>query len=243
MGAGMSDVAGSNARQLSALAAAGPVVRHLGRVRAAVLLTIIATPPTAAAQPPQAGEVQVVASPAGSGPDEITYEIRAEECRIRWTISRSGINQGIAQHRAECSLPLSKQVELNSRILDAVVIKEPAFRSLFVGSLATFPELSERLALSARRARDWNAARGTPAMSQPLDAYVLNLLSSGVILTEWRRLFEQKHLVFGVSGIEHVAVATAGSLPFFHLLEAEGMKASDRVPFNCLLWFSAMRQP
>jgi hypothetical protein len=86
-----------------------------------------------------ASEVDIVQSPVGSGPEDTTYEIHSGSCRIRWTVSRAGVNQGVAQHRAECRLPLSEQIALNAKILDQVVEREPTFRTLFLGRLRPFP--------------------------------------------------------------------------------------------------------
>jgi hypothetical protein len=199
----------------------------------------------ALAQQPQAGsEVRIVPSPVGSGPGETTYEVRSGSCWIRWTIARSGVNQGIAQHRAECSLPLSEQIALNSRILDKVIESEPTFRTLFLGRLKPFPDFSVRLATAAKRSPEWDARHGRPKSSRPLDRYLLDVLSSTEppVFAEWKRLFEEKHLTFAVSGVEEVSVGAAGTLPYFPQLVAHGVKASDRLPFDSLIWFSAVRQ-
>jgi hypothetical protein len=205
----------------------------------------LATIGVAQAQQPQpSSEVRIVQSPVGSGPEETTYEIRSGSCRIRWTVARSGVNRGIAQHRAECSLPLSEQIALNSRILDKVIESEPTFRTLFLGRLKPFPEVSLRLAGAAKRSPEWDARRGRPKSSKPLAPFLVDLFSSSEppVFAEWKRLFEEKHLTFAVSGLEEVSVGAAGTLPFFPQLMAEGVKASDRVPFDGLIWFSAVRQ-
>jgi hypothetical protein len=198
----------------------------------------------ALAQQAQQSEVRIVSSPLGSGPGETTYEVRSGSCRIRWTVARSGVNAGIAQHRAECSLPLSEQIALNSRILDKVIEVEPTFRTLFLGRLKPFPELSVRLAAAAKRSPEWDAERGRPRSSRPLAPYLMDVFSSSEpsVFAEWKRLFEQKQLTFAVSGVEEVSVGAAGSLPFFPQLTTEGVKPGDRVPFDCLIWFSAVRQ-
>jgi hypothetical protein len=205
----------------------------------------LATVCVALAQQPLPGsEVRIVQSPVGSGPGETTYEIRSGSCRIRWTAARSGVNQGIAQHRADCSLPLSEQIALNSGILDKVMESEPTFRTLFLGRLKPFPELSVRLAAGAKRSPEWDAKHGRPKSSRPLTAYLLDLFSSTepAVFADWKRLFEEKHLAFAVSGVEEVSVGAAGSLPYFPQLMAHGVTAGDRVPFDCLVWFSAVRQ-
>jgi hypothetical protein len=209
---------------------------------ASAFLTIMCP---ALAQQMQAGsEVRVVPSPVGSGPGETTYEVRSGDCGIRWTIARSGVNQGIAQHRAECSLPLSEQVALNARILDKVLESEPTFRTLFLGRLKPFPELSARLAAAAKRSPEWDAKQGRPRSSRPMTPYLLEVIAASdpPVFAEWKRLFEERHLTFAVSGLEKVLVSAAGTLPHFPQLAAQDVEAGDRVPFDALVWFSAGRR-
>jgi len=196
-----------------------------------------------AQQPQPMSEVRIVPSPVGSGPEETTYQIESGSCRIRWTIARSGVNQGIAQHRAECALPLSEQMALYSRILDRVLESEPTFRTLFLGRLERFPELSVRLAVAAKRSPEWDTRLGRPKSSKPVAPFMLGVFSSTepAVFADWKRLFEEKHLGFAVSGVEKVSVAAAGTLPNFPHLVAQGVTAGDRVPFDCLIWFSAVR--
>jgi hypothetical protein len=209
-----------------------------------VLMALAVLTNVALAQQPQpVSEVRIVPSPVGSGPEETTYAIESGSCRIRWTVARSGVNQGIAQHRAECALPLSEQMALNARILDRVLESEPSFRTLFLGRLKPFPELSVRLAVAAKRSPEWDAKHGRPKSSRPLIPFTLGVFSSiePAVFAEWKRLFEDKHLSFAVSGVEKVSVAAAGTLPYFPQLTAQGVTAGDRVPFDCLIWFSAVR--
>ena len=74
--------------------------------------------------------------------------------------------------------------------------------------------------------------------------YLLDLFLSSkpAVFAEWKRLFETKHLAFAVSGVEKVSVGAAGTLPYFPQLKAHNVTASDQVPFDCLIWFSAVRQ-
>jgi hypothetical protein len=215
-------------------------------LRLLTALAILAAACVAFAQPRALeGEVRIVPSPVGAGPEETTYEVRSGACRIRWIVARSGVNQGIAQHRAACSLPLTEQIALNARILEKVLESEPTFRTLFLGRLTPFPELSVRLAAAARHSAEWDARRGRPRSSTPTAAYLLEIFASGepAVFAEWKRLFEDRRLAFAVSGVEKVSVGAAGALPYFSELTARGVTADDRVPFDCLVWFSATRLP
>jgi hypothetical protein len=174
---------------------------------------------------------------------EVEYEIRSgADCRIRWVVSRTGINAGIAQLRSDCRLTMSEQLPLQSKILSRVAADEPGLRTLFWGGLGKWPEWSERLASAATLSASWDAKAGRPKAGQGLDAFVLSLMSQTDIFSEFEQVLADLHLRTRVSGVEKVSVTRAGSLPFFsaHLAPA-GTSPSDKVPFDCLIWFSVER--
>jgi len=116
------------------------------------------------------------------------------------------------------------------------------FRTVFLGRLAKFPELSVRLAAIVKRSTGWDAQIGRPSGVAPIDGYLKNVLSSDVsVFREWRDLFEARHFSVVVSGVEEVSVEAAGKLPSFRQLGALGVSATDRVPFDCLVWLSVAR--
>jgi hypothetical protein len=75
-----------------------------------------------------------------------------------------------------------------------------------------------------------------------MNAFVLTLMSQTDMFSELHQLLAGLHLRMKVSGIEKVSVAAAGSLPSFaeHLAPA-GVSPSDKVPLDCLIWFSVER--
>ena len=193
----------------------------------------------AVAQQPPGDDVRVVPSRPGTSPEATTYDIASGPCRIHWTVTRSGINAGIARHDAECSLPLKEQIALNGKILEKVIASGSTFRTLSLGTVSSFPELAIRLTVAAARSPGWDAAQGRPTAAKTTDAYLLELLSSDTsVFAEWRRLFETHQLAFAVSGVEEVSVGAAQTLPYFQQLSAQGVRATDRVPFSGLIWFS-----
>jgi hypothetical protein len=56
----------------------------------------------------------------------------------------------------------------NSGILDKVMESDPTFRTLFLGRLKSFPELSVRLAAAAKRSPERDTRHGRPKSSKPL---------------------------------------------------------------------------
>jgi hypothetical protein len=174
---------------------------------------------------------------------EVEYEIRSgADCRIRWVVSRTGVNAGVAQLRSDCRLTMSEQLLLQSKVLARVAADEPGLRILFWGRLGKWPEWSGRLALAATRSASWDAKAGQPKAGYSMNAFVLSLMSQIDIFSELQRLLADLHLRIKVSGVEKVSVTAAGGLPSFvtHLAPA-GVSASDKVPFDCLIWFSVER--
>lgn len=59
-----------------------------------------------------------------------------------------------------------------------------------------------------------------------------------MIYPELKELFEGFHKNITFSSAEKVLVLEAGKLPFFDQLKPHGIRASDRLPFDCMTWFS-----
>jgi hypothetical protein len=137
---------------------------------------------------------------------------------------------------------MREQLPLQSKVLARVAADESELRTLFWGGLGKWAEWSERLALAAGRSPSWDAKAGRPKAGQGLDAFVLSLMSQTDIFSEFEQVLADLHLRVRVSGVEKVSVTRAGSLPFFsaHLAPA-GISTSDKVPFDCLIWFSVER--
>lgn len=174
---------------------------------------------------------------------EVDYEIRSSaDCRIRWAVSRTGVNAGIAQLRSDCRVTTDEQLALQAKVLARVATDEPGLRTLFWGHLGKWPEWSARLALAATRSASWDAKAGQPKAGVSLNAFVLTLMSQNDMFSDLRQLLADLHLRMKVSGIEKVSVAVAGDLPSFaRHLATEGVSASDKVPLDCLIWFSVER--
>ena len=188
-----------------------------------------------------ADEVQVIDRLRARG--EVEYEIRSgADCRIRWAVSRTGVNAGIAQLRSDCRLKMSDQLALQSKILARVAADEPELRTLFWGRLGKWSEWSGRLALAATRSGSWDAKAGRPKVGQTINAFVLSLMSQADMFSELEQLLAGLHLRMNVSGVEKVSVGEAGSLPSFAAdLAPAGVSATAKVPFDCLIWFSVER--
>jgi hypothetical protein len=171
---------------------------------------------------------------------ETEYSVEDGSCRISWTAAHTKLNQSVIQQRTTCDLPLNQQLPLIERLLVRVLEdKETAsnFKTLYLGGLKAYPEMRERLAILAKRSPEWDLARGRPK-SGKIGPFVMRLANQQEFLAGWLDLFQRHGLGIEVSGVEKTDVSAAGKLSYFELLERQGIKATDRVPSNCLIDFS-----
>ena len=171
------------------------------------------------------------------------YSISSGDCKIEWIARRSEI--GVVKHRSLCAAPLAVQLPLLAQVCTEFFQRDEhaqAFRTLFWGRLEPevrngSREMSLRLALAAHKSPGWDAKRGKPR-SGDVNGFVKDLANRDLIYSELKTLFEPFHRTIAFSCAEKVLVQKAEELPFFDLLKQEGVKASDRLPFDCMTWFS-----
>lgn len=193
-----------------------------------------------------AGEVEVIRDAALR---ETTLVLNEGDCRITWTIYENELNAGSIRHRSDCALDLAGQAPLLLTLLRRA-IKEPVvarqFHTLSWGRLvpdgAREFTLGVRVATAAKRTSDWNVRTGRPAKGGR-EAWVALALEEGKLYEELRTAFAAEGWRLRVASAEKALVSPAGRLPFFAQLQAAGVKAADRVPFDVQLWFHAERIP
>jgi len=175
---------------------------------------------------------------------ETTYSITVDSCQISWIVM-SGINKGVVKHRSECDFTLDKQLPFLSKILDKVFEDRTnvrTIRTLFWGRL--LPDggkdfvMSQRLAIAAKASPLWDAERGRPKSSEFINVFIARLANEAVIYKELNELFEKHKMKLRVSGVEKVLVANANQFPFFDELRKRGIKATEKLPYDCMTWFS-----
>jgi hypothetical protein len=94
-----------------------------------------------------------------------------------------------------------------------------------------------RLALAAKRSPEWDAVQGAPR-SGDINRWVRKLANEASIYEELRPVFREAGLEINLTGVEMVLVEPAGRLKFFEALREAGVRADDKVPFDCQAWFS-----
>ncbi len=173
------------------------------------------------------------------------YSISKGGCTLTWIARNS--EKGVVLHRSQCAAPLTVQVKLLENICRVFFQNNEhaqSLRTVFWGRLEPdMPngsrELSLRLALAAHQSPDWDARRGRPGNGD-FNGFVKALANSSLIYPELKELFERFHKTIRFSCAEKVLVMEAGKLPFYEQLKQHGVKASERLPFDCMTWFSVI---
>jgi hypothetical protein len=175
---------------------------------------------------------------------ETDFTIVSGDCRITWTVYKTEANRGVFRHRSDCGLTLAEQAPLVGKVLRKVMatgVEAAGLRTLSWGRLcpdgARDTTMPARLALAAKRSAEWDAARGAPR-SGDVNGWVRKLANEALIYAELLPVFSQSGLEIKLTSVEKVLVLPAGRLPFFEKLREGGVRAQDRVPFDCQTWFS-----
>jgi hypothetical protein len=171
------------------------------------------------------------------------YSISRGDCTIEWIARNSEI--GVIKYRSQCALFLAEQLLLLQKICDEFFSKDKnaqAFRTLYWGRLEPdnqkgSRELSLRLALAAYKSPGWDAKKGKPKNGD-INGFVKDLANREMIYPELKKLFERFHKGITFSCAEKVLVLKAEKLPFYEQLKQQGVKATDKLPFDCMTWFS-----
>jgi hypothetical protein len=174
-----------------------------------------------------------------------SYTASSGDCSITWIAYNAGPNQGVIKHSPRCAAPIALQVSLLTKICTAFFGNEKdawAFRTLFWGGLEAerkpaSQELPLRLALAAYRSPGWDVRTGQPKNGN-INGFVKSLANGGAIYPELQEMFQHfdRHITIAI--VEKVRVIEAGKLPFYSQLKQQGIKAADRLPFDCMAWFS-----
>jgi hypothetical protein len=175
-----------------------------------------------------------------------TYYIIGEDKikSISITTFQTELNKGVLRLRSGSDLPLDQQIEQLSKILDRVFKdeKKEEQHTLFVGRLIyafgeNNPQMSERLALAASKSPLWDKTKGK-AVSGYDHVSVEKIANDSMIYPELKELFKKHGFDIKVSGFEKILINTPDRLPIGDALLKKGVSPSDRLPFDCLTWFS-----
>jgi hypothetical protein len=176
------------------------------------------------------------------------YSISRGDCRIEWIARLTEI--GVVKHWSECTAPMRLQIPLIAELCGEFLRRDEhaqQWRTLFWGRLEPdvqngFREMSLRLALAAHRSPDWDAKNGKPRNGD-LNGFVKDLANREMIYAELKEVLERFHRRIAFSCAEKVLVQKAGALPYFDQLQQQGVSATEKLPFDCMAWFSVALHP
>lgn len=176
-----------------------------------------------------------------------TYSISQPGCRIEWIARDTEV--GVIKLWSPCVLPLPQQMPLLERLYAEFLRTDKnagALRTLFLGEIdpdtASGPrDMSIRLALGAHKSSEWDARRGD-ARNGNINGFVKDLANREMIYPELKELFGRFHQNIQVAYVEKVLVQRADQLPYYDLLKAQGVQASEKLPFDCMTWFTIAAQ-
>ncbi len=176
-----------------------------------------------------------------------TYSIALNDCKIEWIARNTEV--GVIKLWSECGLPLSEQMPLIERLYAEFLRTDSnarALRTLFLGEIdpdtASGPrDMSIRLALAAHKSSGWDARRGD-ASNGDENGFVKAIANREMIYPELKELFGRFHQTIQVAYVEKVLVQRAEKLPYYDLLKAQGVQASEKLPFDCMTWFTIAAQ-
>jgi hypothetical protein len=202
-----------------------------------------ASPASAPARP----AVQAGAPPAvsvASASEGRAYTVEHVPCRITWVFRETEIDRGVVMHHPSCNGHPDEQAPLVGRLLDAIAADPALFRSMRTlhwgrllpdGPADTTASL--RLARAAARSPAWNRKTGRPR-SGDSNGLVRELLNRAGVFSELQEVFAVRGLSVSVASVEKVLTSRARELAFFGELENEGLKPTDRLPWDGQVWFS-----
>lgn len=207
------------------------------------VLQMLSMSPCATAQEPREPPVGIETGKHG----ETHYTVDRNGCRFTWTVFDGELNRGVVRHRSDCAFPISGHEPSIAALLKQVLRHKDGaweFHTLNWGRLfgdgARDSTMAERLALAALSSDGWNRSTGRPRGGD-INRWVKALGESAAIHVELRSLFRNMGLRLEIASVEKVLVLEAGQLPFFPRLSAAGARPSDKLPFDCQIWFSVRR--
>ncbi|NJD57654.1 MAG: hypothetical protein FIA94_14790 [Nitrospirae bacterium] len=180
-----------------------------------------------------------------ASPNTTIYRISSGDCSITWIAYGSELNRGVVKHSSRCPDPLSAQLPLMTEVLREFIARDEhaaVFRTLFWGGLVpeTGPsalEMPFRLALAAYRSPEWDAKKGRPKKGD-INGFVKDIANRELLYRELKELFGRFQKNITLASVEKVRVMKAKDLPFYDRLKAEGVRATVKLPFDCMVWFS-----
>ena len=177
--------------------------------------------------------------------NEYIYHISKDNCSLSLTVEPTVLNKIILTHRENCPLDLNAQVPLLEKLLHVIFddYQDPSLlHKLYWGRLTPdgagdMLEMSKRLALAAKKSPYWDCQKGLPLLEGHINDFVAKLANKGEVYRELKDLFYALNLTLTIDHVEKVLVGSVQDKPYYHELKQVGVSSSDKLPFDCMVWF------
>ena len=172
---------------------------------------------------------------------EITFTITDSLEKISLEVYLSKLNKGVMRYRYKGDVPLIKRIPKLDTLLSVLFsdsLIDFDFNTLFWGRLNDSSNrdfsLAKRLVLFASNSKEWDKARGRP-VSGDKNGFIKLLKHE--FTSELAPLFKKYNYKMESVSAEKVLVLPAEKLPFWQDIKTV-VKAQDKFPFDCQLWFT-----
>ena len=169
---------------------------------------------------------QVVVEPHQEYKETAYYILDKTGGKISITTYQTEHNAGILRLRSTSEMPLDEQIKLLSKLLDRALMDEDKSKvhTFFVGRLLYAfgkknKQMSERLSQAAANSSLWNKQTGKP-FSGHENLFVSAIANEAMIYPELKAIFKKHGLNLKFARAEKVLIY------------------SDRLPYDCIAWFS-----
>jgi hypothetical protein len=190
--------------------------------------------------PAEGDEVQVRDYTRERGEVEYAVAVTQAGCELRWVASRTGVNAGIAQLRSDCKAPQGTQI--HAPLLASLLAGEPSIKTLFWGGLSKLDMWPAKLAAAAAKSPQWDTRAGKPKSRGERTSVLVQSLLAGALASDLKNI-APADILLELASVEKVQVGTVAVLPKYAAeLALQGVGKSARVPYDCLVWFSIVRQ-
>jgi hypothetical protein len=198
-------------------------------------------------EPPKDILIQIQAVPENK---EIKYYHQAEGYRLEWTTYELEQNQNVVKH-LQGDITIEDMQPILAAMIKTVFDTEKNALADKINTLAwgrivpdnsiKNTEVSKRLVVAAALAREWDRKTGSVKTGQEINTWIKDLANQADIFYEIPQAFEEQGMTIKISSVEKVLVSRADALPYFEKIKKFGIKAEDKLPWDCQVWFDIQR--
>jgi hypothetical protein len=156
----------------------------------------------------------------------VTFSIQHNSCAVTWEYLKQSHS---LKQTSTCASPAEQA------LLVRELLNEFRKDGKKLDSLASIGVDPKEAGISFRMALAVHQSMGGCRKTTPYDS-LEKAFNDADILKELRESFESAGVRLKVGGIEKVSLMPASQLPYYDLLEKQGVKSNELLPYDCWLW-------